>query len=519
MNFNDKKYLFLLAILYAAVCTNVSANDIKLAVKSVTQFSWKYNDSGTDADDDLSIWRPDLTHAQFSDGYYSLGDVSMSSHTRPKLAFAVKAIASDALKKPTGYDEVWNDSGSGGDYDVKFWQPIAPSGYTCLGHVAVGSYSQTPDRDWIRCVKTDYLKAGSYTKVWDDTGSGADDDAGVWQASVVSGDEAGLAANTFITRQSHHVGSQQFFVLDKAKIDGLGFNQGPVTDDDWRALASQFAPRVYLHGDESFFPSSVPYHAPSSSPFYGDNNDITVSNNFLTTPLDCAICTNQTFLLGQNPASNDVPVYTSIIQKKSSNITTGGIKSTDTVTDIIYWMFYPYNKGKFIDWPPLTYADTYYGNHVGDWEHMTVRFVNGYPYQVYLSQHSDGDTYMFGDKTLALGTQDGGFGAEVYSAEGSHGLYGYTGNIVYKTIVYIDLIDKTSKGIVWDTKDNIEVIVYQTPGQYAGVHSWMNYQGRWGNPQQACIDNIVDIGVCRLEDGPTGPIRKEALDPDHFSLE
>nr|WP_253894823.1 Vps62-related protein [Corallococcus exercitus] len=61
----------------------------------------------------------------------------------------------------------------------------------------------------------------------------------------------------------------------------------------------------------------------------------------------------------------------------------------------MYWNFYPYNNGKrvCIGWySPWGCVGGYstFGNHVGDWEHLTVRFIDGRPALVYLSQHADG---------------------------------------------------------------------------------------------------------------------------------
>ena len=36
-----------------------------------------------------------------------------------------------------------------------------------------------------------------------------------------------------------------------------------------------------------------------------------------------------------------------------------------------------------------------FGNHVGDWEHTMVRFINGVPDTVYYSAHSGGAAYEY----------------------------------------------------------------------------------------------------------------------------
>ena len=38
------------------------------------------------------------------------------------------------------------------------------------------------------------------------------------------------------------------------------------------------------------------------------------------------------------------------------------------VVDLVYWTYYPYDRGKSV-------VDTIWGNHVGDWEHMSVRLL------------------------------------------------------------------------------------------------------------------------------------------------
>jgi hypothetical protein len=104
------------------------------------------------------------------------------------------------------------------------------------------------------------------------------------------------------------------------------------------------------------------------------------------------------------------------------------------------------------------------------------------------------------------------------------------------TIVCIDLTDQAGTGTAWDTWNNVEGFDFVAKEGLAGATwpVWMseaftepgvqpaNVPGggaiyRWGNPED-CSTLGVDIsdliGVCRLEDGPTGPVSKDVWGPD-----
>lgn len=140
-----------------------------LEVKAATTFDWVYDDRGTGASADVSVWRPKLSDYP---GYYSLGDVAMSGHNVPPgTTFVVKG-EDDLLAPPVGYAWVWADWGSGGTFDASIWTPVPPPGYTCLGTVAVLGYNPPPT-DLVRCVKTAYVLPANAVWVWQDSGSGA----------------------------------------------------------------------------------------------------------------------------------------------------------------------------------------------------------------------------------------------------------------------------------------------------------------------------------------------------------
>lgn len=60
----------------------------------------------------------------------------------------------------------------------------------------------------------------------------------------------------------------------------------------------------------------------------------------------------------------------------------------DGVVDAFWFFFYSYNLGNAV-------FNIRFGNHVGDWEHTTVRFQHGVPKAVFFSEHSFGEAYTW----------------------------------------------------------------------------------------------------------------------------
>ncbi|HEX4694895.1 Vps62-related protein [Sphingomonas sp.] len=192
----------------------------------------------------------------------------------------------------------------------------------------------------------------------------------------------------------------------------------------------------------------------------------------------------------------EAPVYAFWVEKAGGNY------------DICYFTYYGYNRGKEV-------VDTIWGNHVGDWEHLTVRLDSQLnPISVYMSQHSGGETISWAD------VEKSGTHPVAYAAWGSHALYSSGGDHVYSSV----LVDKCGKGTQWNTWDRVETYDY---GAKTGLGSsvwptWMttDYTStlpgkdaadprsggiyRWGNGG----NGATVAGQRQLEDGPTGPIDK-----------
>lgn len=172
-----------------------------ITISPPTDLELVYTDQGTDADMDLSVWKPIPPQ-----GYYNLGYIFQRGYGKPTTAvngspiFVVKEKTPESLLPPIGWAWIWNDAGSGGARDGSVWTPICPDHYVALGSVAVhvenginASNEMFPD---IRCVHTSFalLDKIQATERWEqgegkfvrevpiyaDNGSGASLDLSVW---------------------------------------------------------------------------------------------------------------------------------------------------------------------------------------------------------------------------------------------------------------------------------------------------------------------------------------------------
>ena len=83
------------------------------------------------------------------------------------------------IPQPIESKWIWDDSGSGSDDDVAIWSLTPPSSeYECLGHVATKGNTIAPKLSNYRCVLKDYIHPTVIREspIWNDSGSGADDD-------------------------------------------------------------------------------------------------------------------------------------------------------------------------------------------------------------------------------------------------------------------------------------------------------------------------------------------------------
>lgn len=156
-----------------------------------------YTDKGTGADQDFSIWRPKTTD-------FRIGDMAVKGYQAPTAPIMTVALYNQmAANYPVDYELVYTDKGTGGDQDVAFWKPIAPEGYVAMGMVATASYEK-PGLQEVICIKKDLTVEGfAKAEVWNDKGSGGDQDISVWDVRTpevfVDGEYSFVTSNSFWT--------------------------------------------------------------------------------------------------------------------------------------------------------------------------------------------------------------------------------------------------------------------------------------------------------------------------------
>ncbi|KAI1262678.1 hypothetical protein F5Y18DRAFT_149506 [Xylariaceae sp. FL1019] len=278
--------------------------------------------------------------------------------------------------------------------------------------------------------------------------------------------------------------------------------------------AITYAPITYLYSGEAYYPSDISVHLAHVQPeaefvAIGANNSVNVNNlNALNSSV---------YLTASEKPSNNPYWITSGYGKPDASGLSGApgtiiaVEKNETWTDVFYFHFYSYNYGGKV-------LGINFDDHVGDWEHVMIRFINSEPYAIYHSQHSAGSAYYWDVMTFS------GSRPQTYVGNGGHANYATAGKQEYTVAAGI-VTDTTDAGVAWDMTLNYRGYYYDnstntfTSAGGAGVGGteqggetadWLNWLGRWGDEQypltylgQYCI-----FDECHYVTGPTGPVAK-----------
>lgn len=201
------------------------------------------------------------------------------------------------------------------------------------------------------------------------------------------------------------------------------------------------------------------------------------------------------------------------------------------ILDAFWFFFYSYNLGQ-------TVIKIRFGNHVGDWEHCMVRFENGVPRALFMSEHAGGQAYAW-SALEKLRAKNRGSGPEetvdrpvIYSAIGSHAMYAAPGNHPY-VLPFGMLKDETDRGPLWDPAQNTYAYFYDYEANRRedeeggggdddtakrtslvpaasnpdAPTSWFHFAGPWGDELYALSDvrQWRLFGQYHYITGPQGP--------------
>ena len=152
-----------------------------------------YDDGGTGSSRDFSCYSPSpSSHRHYIVGHFGIN----AWYGGAKPATYVLSVTGEnpdtVFQRPTGYVQIWKDSGSGGSKDGSFWSVICPPGFGSLSDVCQLGY-QKPSSLAVWCINENYLaNEVRMNWIWDDTGSGALSDVDImggnspWTREMIS---------------------------------------------------------------------------------------------------------------------------------------------------------------------------------------------------------------------------------------------------------------------------------------------------------------------------------------------
>ena len=242
-----------------------------------------YNDTGTDADDDVAWWHPQNIPA----GFHQLGHTYERFHN-PSCSLdpllVAREIVPGALAPPIGWDyipqtiyvdQIWDDRGSEGALNGGLWRPIPAPGYRCLGTFATGGFGYAPPDAWqyttyihpinqqvaaaaenFRCVREDLLVAARVKEWgWDDSGSGASLNTTLWEIdpAETSGEGSGVDVGHFVATRGA-MPTELLYTISEDVMQDVP----DLTQTEFDALVAQ-APILQLHPSEHYWPDDPIY--------------------------------------------------------------------------------------------------------------------------------------------------------------------------------------------------------------------------------------------------------------------
>ncbi|KAL9997068.1 putative vacuolar protein sorting-associated protein [Helianthus debilis subsp. tardiflorus] len=491
-----------------------------LQVCQITSFTkiWSSSDGGSDDINGATFFDPN----PIPEGFSMLGCYCQSNAT-PLFGWVLagKDVSGGTLASPVDYKLVLSV-----DNSFYIWLPTPPDGYNPVGY-AITSSSEKPPLDKIKCVRvdlTDECETDGF--LW-----GTDDGVSVYSSRPKTrGTQAqGVCVGTFVVEDENN----SYPMLSCLKNNNFSMLSSFMPNlAQIKALVQEYSPRLYFHPSESYLPSSTTWYFSNGVLLYhaGDeSNPVPVEPTGSNLPQG-----------GSNDGAYwlDLPID----ETERERVKKGDLQSCEvyihvkpmlgaTFSDIVIWVFYPFNGASTAKLGLIDVPLGKIGEHIGDWEHMTMRIsnFNGVLHRVYFAQHSGG-TWI---DTTSLEFQSGTNNFIGYSSLHGHATY-HTPGVVLQGTDVVGIRNDTAKSDTFlDVGGSYSIITAEYIDSIIEP-PWLNYARKWG-PKityeigveleklknssgilESTIESLLEILPNEVygEDGPTGPKVKDYWEGD-----
>lgn len=444
------------------VCQVVSLNKI-----------WATNEGGPD-----NLGATFFEPSQMPQGFSMLGCYSQPNNRMLHgWVLAGKDETGEALTKPVDYTLVWSSESlqikqEGVGY---IWLPTPLDGYKALGCVVTTS-PEKPSLEKVRCVRSDLTDDCQIDKwIW---GQGKESDPNGFNVFSLRpsnrGTQAmGVSVGTFVAQNTTSAS------ISLACLKNIESNLSCMpTLDQVQAIFQAYSPRIYFHPDEEYLPSSARWYFTNGALLYKKDEE--------SKPVPIESTGSNLPQGGSNDGSYwlDLPVE----EAARERVKRGDLQDCQvylhikpmlgaTFTDIVAWLFYPFNGPGRAKVDLITVPLGKTGQHVGDWEHVTLRIsnFNGQLCGIYLSAHSGGTWYDASELEFQNGNK-----AVIYSSLNGHAMYAKPG-LVLQGSGNIGIRNDTAKSNKFiDTGARFSVVSAEYMGSSVIEPPWLNYLRKWG---------------------------------------
>lgn len=471
------------------------------------------------------------------DGFFSLGDYGQPIG-QPFQGFllAARAIANSKdtelppLQKPIDYTLIWSSANwhdDNHDGSVCFWFPCPPEGYRAVGYLVTND-SNKPSVNQVRCVRADLTDVCETNElILCIESNSLDLPFTVWKSrpSFRGMWCKGMPVGTFCCITTSNFNDQ----MDIYCLKNLDPSLLAMPNlDQVHALIKHYGPTVFFHPKETYFPSSVAWFFSNGAALYtrGDEEGQAIDALGSNLPTD---------------GTNDGEYWIDLPDDRSGDhVKHGNIDSAElyihvkpalggTFTDIAMWVFCPFNGPATLKLGLLNISLKHIGQHIGDWEHFTLRISNftGELWSIYFSEHSGGEWVDISGLEFEEGNR-----AIVYSSKSGHASFPRPGT-------YLQGSDKLGIGVrndaarskfYVDSSVHYQIVAAEYLGDVVSEPYWLQYMREWGPTVEYnsrleldkilsflpfnlrySAENVLDKLPLELfrEEGPTGPKEKD----------